>query len=256
MIGVNHMAKSRKNRLDQTLVNRGLVESRARAQALIMAGKVYSGDNCLTKAGMYISVDTQIGIRGKVHPWVSRGGLKLNYALGHFNILPLGATALDIGASTGGFTDVLLNNGAKRVYAVDVGYGQLDWKLRVDERVLVLERTNARYLNSNLIPDKLNIIVCDVSFISLQTVLPAALSLVSDSAFLVALIKPQFEVGRGQVGKGGIVREASLHEEVCSRINNWLSSIPNWKVLGITESPILGGHGNKEFLIGAEYIPL
>ena len=152
MIGVNHMAKSRKNRLDQTLVNRGLVESRARAQALIMAGKVYSGDNCLTKAGMYISFDTQIGIRGKVHPWVSRGGLKLNYALGHFSILPLGATALDIGASTGGFTDVLLNNGAKRVYAVDVGYGQLDWKLRVDERVLVLERTNARHLNSNLIP--------------------------------------------------------------------------------------------------------
>ena len=250
------MPKLGKIRLDQALVNRGLVESRTRAQALIMAGNVFSGDKPLTKAGMNISVDTKISIRGKAHPWVSRGGLKLSYGLVHFGIKTLGATALDIGASTGGFTDVLLNKGAKKVYAVDVGYGQLDWKLRVDERVIVLEKTNARYLNADLITDKLNMIVCDVSFINLQTVLPAALSLVSESAFLIALIKPQFEVGRGQVGKGGIVRETSLHEAVCSRINDWLSSVPNWTVLGITESPIKGSQGNREFLIGAEHIPL
>ncbi len=250
------MPKLGKIRLDQALINRGLVASRTRAQALIMAGNVFSGDNRLTKAGMNISVDTEISIRGKAHPWVSRGGLKLSYGLIHFCINPLGATALDIGASTGGFTDVLLNNGAEKVYAVDVGYGQLDWKLRVDERVILMEKTNARYLNRDLIKDKLDIIVCDVSFIRLQTILPAALSLISNSGYLVALIKPQFEVGRGQVGKRGIVRETALHEAVCSQVNDWLSAIPNWTVLGVTESPIKGAQGNREFLIGAKHILL
>ena len=248
------MSKLSKIRLDQALVARGLAKSRSLAQALIMSGNVFSGDSRLTKAGMNISIDSDISIRGKSHPWVSRGGLKLSPGLGYFGITALGATTLDIGASTGGFTDVLLSNGAQKVYAVDVGYGQLDWKLRADERVVVLQKTNARYLNSDLINDKLDIIVCDVSFISLQTILPAALSLVSESAFLIALIKPQFEVGRGKVGKGGIVREAFLHEEVCTKVNEWVGSRPSWTVLGITESPIRGSQGNREFLIGAKHI--
>ncbi len=246
------MAKSAKVRLDQTLVARGLAGSRNQAQALIMAGKVFAGETRLDKAGHAISEELEITVRGGIHPWVSRGGQKLAHGLSHFDVDPSDAIAVDIGASTGGFTDVLLSNGAKRVYAVDVGHGQLAWKLRQDDRVVILEKTNARYLDQILIPDPADLIVCDASFIGLQTVLPSALSLAALDAVLIALIKPQFEVGRSQVGKGGVVRDPKLHEQVCNRISDWLRALPGWSVIGVTESPITGLEGNKEFLIGAQ----
>jgi len=179
---------------------------------------------------------------------VSRGGLKLAHALDQFAIDPSGLTVLDVGASTGGFTDVALAGGAAKVYAVDVGHGQLAWKLRKDPRVVVLEKTNARHLTRAEIPDPVDLVVCDASFIGLETVLPAALALAKPGARLVALIKPQFEVGKGRVGKGGVVRDPALHQEVCDRIAAWLPA-QGWTVLGLTESPILGPEGNKEFLI-------
>lgn len=241
-----------KKRLDQLLVDRGLVESRSRAQALVMAGLVYSGERKLDKPGMPLAEDAAIELRGQEHPWVSRGGLKLAKGLDAFGIDPAGMTAIDVGASTGGFTDVLLSRGAARVYAVDVGHGQLAWKLRTDPRVVVLERTNARHLTAEQIPQPADIVVCDASFIGLEVVLPAALALTGPRAWLVALIKPQFEVGKGRVGKGGVVREPELHAEVCDRIRAWVEALPDWRVLGITESPITGPEGNKEFLIAAE----
>jgi 23S rRNA (cytidine1920-2'-O)/16S rRNA (cytidine1409-2'-O)-methyltransferase len=237
-------------RLDEALVARGLAENRTRARALIMAGLVYAGERRLEKAGMAIADDLAIEVRGKEHPWVSRGGVKLAHALDTFVIDPSGLIALDIGASTGGFTDVLLARGARRVYAVDVGHGQLHWKLRNDPRVSVLERTNARNLDRTAIPEPPDLVACDASFIGLETVLPAALALAAPSATLVALIKPQFEVGKGRVGKGGVVRDPALHEEGCERIRAWLEA-QGWTVLGLTESPILGPEGNKEFLIAA-----
>jgi 23S rRNA (cytidine1920-2'-O)/16S rRNA (cytidine1409-2'-O)-methyltransferase len=246
------MAKSAKGRLDQTLVARGLAESRNQAQALIMAGKVFAGETRLDKAGQAIFEDLEITVRGEIHPWVSRGGQKLAHGLSYFDVDPYDAIAVDIGASTGGFTDVLLSYGAARVYAVDVGHGQLAWKLRQDDRVVVLEKTNARHLDQDLIPDPANFIVCDASFIGLQTVLPSALALAACDAVLIALIKPQFEVGRRQVGKGGVVRDPKLHEQVCTRISDWLRALPGWSVMGISESPITGSEGNKEFLIGAQ----
>ncbi len=173
--------------------------------------------------------------------------------LEHFGIDPHGLTCLDVGASTGGFTDVLLVGGAKKVYAVDVGHGQLAWKIRQNPAVEVLERTNARHLTAEQIPDPINLIVCDASFIGLQTVLPAALSLAAPGAHLIALIKPQFEVGKGRVGKGGVVREPELHTEVCEKIQSWLESLPGWTVMGVTESPIKGPEGNREFLIGGAF---
>jgi 23S rRNA (cytidine1920-2'-O)/16S rRNA (cytidine1409-2'-O)-methyltransferase len=190
-------------------------------------------------------------LRGRDHPWVSRGGLKLVQGLDHFAIDPTGLACLDVGASTGGFTDVLLNRGAAKVYAVDVGHGQLAWKLRNDPRVVVLERTNARYLTRAEVPEPVELIVCDASFIGLETLLPAALARAAAGARLIALIKPQFEVGKGQVGKGGVVRDAGLHAQVCARIEAWLGAREGWRVLGLTESPILGPGGNKEFLIAA-----
>ena len=242
---------SAKERLDQILVERGLVESRARAQAMVMAGAVYSGERKLDKAGQKIDPATPLTVRSRDHPWVSRGGLKLVQGLDHFAIDPAGQICLDVGASTGGFTDVLLDRGAARVYAVDVGHGQLAWKLRQDARVSVLERTNARHLTHDQVPEPVNLIVCDASFIGLETLLPAPLSLAAPDAHLIALIKPQFEVGKGRVGKGGVVRDAALHEEVCTRIHTWLDGLPAWSVLGTTESPILGPEGNKEFIIAA-----
>ncbi|MDY0242242.1 MAG: TlyA family RNA methyltransferase, partial [Rhodospirillaceae bacterium] len=206
-----------KKRLDHLLIDRGLVESRARAQALIMAGKVYSGEERLSKAGQMVREDIALSIRGEDHPWVSRGGLKLVRAIEAFAIDPKGFVAIDVGASTGGFTDVLLTHGAARVYAVDVGHGQLAWKLRQNPAVVVLERTNARTLTTEQIPEPADIVVCDASFIGLELVLPAALSLTRPGAWAVALIKPQFEVGKGRVGKGGVVRDPALHDEVCAR---------------------------------------
>ncbi|WP_417319331.1 TlyA family RNA methyltransferase [Emcibacter sp.] len=242
-----------KKRVDQLLVDRGLAESRSRAQAYVMAGNVYSGEEKISKPGQQIAEDKPLEVRGKEHPWVSRGGLKLVKGLEEFNISPEGKTVVDVGASTGGFTDVCLANGAEKVYAVDVGHGQLAWKLRNDDRVVVLEKTNARYLTREQIPDPVELIVCDASFIGLETVLPAALKLAVPGGHLIALIKPQFEVGKGRVGKGGVVREPELHKEVCDKIENWLKELPGWTVLGITESPIKGPEGNIEFLIAARY---
>jgi len=245
------MAAVPKRRLDQLLVERGLAESRSRAQALVMAGLVYSETKRLDKAGTQIAENTPLEVKGQDHPWVSRGGLKLDHGMGHFQIDVTGATCLDVGASTGGFTDVLLSRGAAKVYAADVGHGQLAWKIRNDERVVVLERTNARHITADEVPDKIDFICCDASFIGLQTILPAPLSLAGENAQLIALIKPQFEVGKSQVGKKGVVRDPALHEEVCDRISAWLDGLADWRVLGISESPITGPEGNKEFLIAA-----
>jgi 23S rRNA (cytidine1920-2'-O)/16S rRNA (cytidine1409-2'-O)-methyltransferase len=231
------------------MLERGLADSRAKAQALVLAGLVYCGERRLDKPGHLLRADEPIELRGQDHPWVSRGGLKLAHALDHFGIDPSGGTWLDVGASTGGFTDVLLARGAAKVYAVDVGHGQLAWKLRQDGRVVVLERTNARHLTRGEVPDPVDGIVCDASFIGLETVLPAALSLAAPGAYVVALIKPQFEVGPAEVGKGGIVRDPDLHRRVCARIADWLASRPGWSVLGVTDSPITGADGNREFLI-------
>ena len=239
-----------KIRLDQLMVDRGLVESRSRAQALLMAGLVYSGERRLDKPGSPVPDDIRLDLRGQDHPWVSRGGLKLARGLEAFGLDPRGQVVLDVGASTGGFTDVLLHHGAARVYAIDVGHGQLAWKLRHDPRVTVMERTNARHLTAEQIPDAAHGVVCDASFIGLETVLPAALALTGPEAWLVALIKPQFEVGKGRVGKGGVVRDPALHQEVCDRIQTWLAGLPGWSVLGIVQSPITGPEGNIEFLIG------
>lgn len=245
------MSKPPKLRLDQALVDRGLAESRAKAQAAIMAGLVFSGERRLDKPGQSIAADTALELRGKPHPWVSRGGIKLAHAIDHFALPAGGITAIDVGASTGGFTDVLLQHGAARVHAVDVGEGQLDWRLRNDPRVAVLEKTNARHLDATLVPAGVDAVVCDASFIGLQTVLPAALGLVRPGGWAVALIKPQFEVGRERVGKGGVVRDPALHDEVCARIQAWWSALPGWRVLGIEPSPITGPEGNREFLIAA-----
>jgi 23S rRNA (cytidine1920-2'-O)/16S rRNA (cytidine1409-2'-O)-methyltransferase len=242
-----------KRRLDQLMVDRGLAESRAKAQALVMSGLVYSGDRKLDKPGTPIADDAELTVKGQDHPWVSRGGLKLVKGLDAFGIDPAGAVCIDVGASTGGFTDVLLSREAQKVYAVDVGHGQLAWKLRQDPRVVVLERTNARHLTAELVPEPVSLIVCDASFISLTKVLPAALALAAPGAHLVALIKPQFEVGKGRVGKGGVVRDPELHREVCDTISAWVAGLPGWRVIGLTESPIKGPEGNTEFLIGAAY---
>ncbi len=241
-----------KSRLDVALVERGLADSRAKAQALILAGVVYSGERRLDKPGLSIAGDQPLELRGQDHPWVSRGGLKLAHALDHFAIDPAGGIWLDVGASTGGFTDVLLARGAAKVYAIDVGHGQLAWKLRQDPRVIVLERTNARHISRREIPDALDGIVCDASFIGLEVVLSAPLALAAPTARLVALIKPQFEVGPAEVGKGGIVRDPNLHRRVCARIADWLGRQPGWTVIGVTDSPITGADGNREFLIAAK----
>lgn len=245
-----------KRRLDQLLVERGLVDSRARAQALILAGQVFSGDVRLEKAGHALSADAPLRIKGADHPYVSRGGLKLAHGLDHFALDPTAMVALDIGASTGGFTDVLLRRGAAKVYAVDVGHGQLDWRLRQDPRVIVLERTNARHLGPEHVPEPVDLLVCDASFISLELVLAAPLRLIPPGGCLIALIKPQFEVGKDRVGKGGVVREPTLQEEVCGRIARWLTDEQAFKVHGITPSPVLGPAGNREFLIMARSTPL
>ena len=243
------MAKD-KTRLDVALVERGLAETRAAAQRLVMAGLVFSGEKRLDKAGLGVGADTALEVRGQPHPYVSRGGLKLERALEVFGIPVAGRIALDVGSSTGGFTDCLLQQGAAKVYAVDVGTNQLAWKLRQNPRVVSMEKTNIRDVTAAQIPEPVDLIVCDASFIGLRTALPAALALAAPGAHLAALIKPQFEVGKGRVGKGGIVREPELHKEVCDTIAAWLAEQPGWTVLGVTDSPITGAEGNREFLIG------
>jgi len=239
-----------KVRADQLLVARGIAESRTRAQALILAGNVFVGDRRVAKAGDLLSDDAELNVKGRDHPWVSRGGVKLDHGLTHFGFDVSGGVALDVGSSTGGFTDVLLSRGAAKVYAVDVGTNQLAWKLRSDPRVVVHEQTNARDLSSEIIPEPVDIIVCDASFISLTKVLDRALDLAEQGARLVALVKPQFEAGREEVGKGGVVRDAAVHERVCQGAADWVRS-KGWRVLGVERSPITGPEGNVEFLLGA-----
>jgi 23S rRNA (cytidine1920-2'-O)/16S rRNA (cytidine1409-2'-O)-methyltransferase len=245
------MGTTGKVRLDLALVARGLVESRARAQALILAGKVFAGERRLNKAGDLVPDSAELTVRGQDHPWVSRGGLKLNHALGYFGLSPAGRVCLDIGASTGGFTDVLLHHGAARVHAVDVGHGQVAWKLRSHEQVHVHEKTNARHLTLADIKELADAIVCDASFIGLRTLLPAPLALCAPGAWAVALIKPQFEAGPGQVGSKGVVRDPALHEAVCAQVAAWWSAQPGWSVMGVEPSPITGPEGNREFFIAA-----
>ena len=205
----------------------------------------------MQKAGDPMAEDALLEVRGQDHPWVSRGGLKLEHALKEFGLLPEGRICLDVGASTGGFTDVLLTNGAAKVHAVDVGHGQLAWKLRSDPRVIVHEKTNARRLTAETIPDPIGALVCDASFIGLATLLPAPLALCVPGAWAVALIKPQFEAGRDQVGSKGVVRDPAVHAAVCERVSHWWAGLPGWQVLGIAESPITGPEGNREFLLAA-----
>ncbi|OBV12253.1 TlyA family RNA methyltransferase [Erythrobacter dokdonensis] len=243
-------AKPQKRRVDQLLVERGLAESRARAQALVMAGLVFAGEVKIDKPGQQVAVDAALDVRGRDHPWVSRGGIKLAHALEHFDLDPAGAVAMDIGSSTGGFTDVLLTHGADHVFCVDSGTNQLAWKLREDPRVTVLEQLSARLLTPEHIDRPCNWVVCDASFISLAKVLEVPLQLAAPQCRLVALIKPQFEVGREEVGKGGVVRDPVLHQRVCAEVRGWLEGL-GWAVEGIVESPITGPQGNVEFLISA-----
>ncbi|MDB5414999.1 MAG: TlyA family rRNA (cytidine-2-O)-methyltransferase [Rubritepida sp.] len=217
-----------------------------------MAGLVYSGERRIDKPGQLIPADLSLELRGQDHPWVSRGGVKLAHGLAHFGLSPEGRVCMDLGSSTGGFTDVLLHHGAAHVHAVDVGHGQLAWKLRHDPRVTVMERVNARHLKPGDVPP-LDVLVCDASFIGLRVVLPAALSFCVPGAWAVALIKPQFEVGPA-IAKGGVVRDAAVHERVCAGISTWWSALPGWRVLGVEASPLLGPEGNREFLIAAERI--
>ncbi|HEV7661395.1 MAG TPA: TlyA family RNA methyltransferase [Allosphingosinicella sp.] len=240
-----------KARADQLLVDRGLAESRAKAQALILAGLVYSGERKIGKAGEGLAADAPLDVRGKDHPWVSRGGIKLAHGLDHFGWDVAGQVALDVGSSTGGFTDVLLQRGAVRVFAVDVGTNQLAWSLRQDPRVVVHEKTNARYLTEAIVTEPVDIIVCDASFIGLAKVLDTALGFAKADGRLVALIKPQFEAERAEIGKGGVVRDPAVHARVCEGAAAWLRG-RGWRVEGVTPSPITGPEGNVEFLIGAE----
>jgi 23S rRNA (cytidine1920-2'-O)/16S rRNA (cytidine1409-2'-O)-methyltransferase len=240
-----------RERLDQLVVAQGLAATRAKAQALILAGEVFAGERRLDKPGTLVAADTALRLKTTGPGYVSRGAFKLITGLDTFAIDPAGRECLDIGASTGGFTEVLLLRGAARVTAVDVGHGQLDWRLRNDPRVVVLERTNARHLTIELLPAAPSLIVCDASFIGLRTVLPAALNLALPGAELVALVKPQFEAGPEAVGKGGVVRDPAVHEAVCATVRDWLEAIMGWQVLGLTASPVLGPKGNREFLIGA-----
>ena len=239
-----------KVRADQLLVDRGLAESRSRAQALILAGVVYLGDRKVEKAGQQVPEEAVLDVRGRDHPWVSRGGIKLAHALEHFSWDVTGAVAIDVGSSTGGFTDVLLTNGAAKVFAVDSGTNQLAWKLRQDPRVIVHEQTSARILTEKQITEPIDLIVCDASFISLAKVLERPLSFAKPGARLMALIKPQFEAGRDEVGKGGVVRDSAVHARVCDDVQTWLTDI-GWHVEGVVESPIKGPEGNIEFLVAA-----
>lgn len=239
-----------KARADQLLVERGLAESRTRAQALIMAGHVLSGERRIEKAGQMLAADAPLEVRARDHPWVSRGGVKLAHGLSHFGMDVAGRVAMDVGSSTGGFTDVLLTHGAARVYAVDSGTNQLAWKLRSDPRVIVHEQTSARILTPEHVPEPIDVFTCDASFISLAKVLERPLSFAALQAVLVALIKPQFEAGPAEVGKGGVVRDPSVHTRVCADVAAWLEG-RGWSVDGVTPSPITGPGGNVEFLIAA-----
>ena len=239
-----------KTRADQMLVDRGLAESRTRAQALIMAGLVFAGTRKVDKPGQTLADDVALDVRGRDHPWVSRGGIKLAHGLDHFEWNVTDAVAIDVGSSTGGFTDVLLTRGAARVYAVDSGTNQLAWKLRQDPRVVVHEQTSARILTEAHIPEPVDLIVCDASFIGLAKVLERPMTFARAGARLLALIKPQFEAGRAEVGKGGVIRDPAVRARVCDEVVAWLSAA-GWPVCGVVESPITGPEGNVEYLVAA-----
>ena len=239
-----------KSRVDQMLVDRGLAESRTRAQALIMAGLVYVGDRKVEKPGQSFTEDVTLDVRGRDHPWVSRGGIKLAHGLDHFGWDVAGTVAIDVGSSTGGFTDVLLSRGAARVYAVDSGTNQLAWKLRQDPRVIVHEQTSARILTDAHIPEPVDLIVCDASFIGIAKVLEVSLRFAKPAARALTLVKPQFEAGREEVGKGGVVRDPTVHRRVCDEVAAWFET-QGWRVEGVSESPITGPEGNVEFLLAA-----
>lgn len=239
-----------KMRIDQLLVDRGLAESRTRAQALVMAGLVFANTRKIDKPGQTVADDAVIDVKGRDHPWVSRGGIKLAHGLDHFGWDVTGLVAIDVGSSTGGFTDVLLTRGAARVYAVDSGTNQLAWKLRQDPRVIVHEQTSARVLTADHVPELVDLIVCDASFISLSKVLAVPLEFATDTARALVLVKPQFEAGRDEVGKGGVVRAAAVHARVCDAAAAWFVG-QGWDVAGMTTSPITGPEGNVEFLLAA-----
>lgn len=239
-----------KARADQLLVDRGLAESRTRAQALIMAGLVFAGDRKVEKPGQALADDVPLDVRGRDHPWVSRGGIKLAHGLEHFGWDVSGAVALDVGSSTGGFTDVLLTRGAARVYAVDSGTNQLAWKLRQDPRVIVHEQTSARLLTAQHVPEPVDLIVCDASFIGIAKVLEVPLRFANPHARAMTLVKPQFEAGRDEVGKGGVVRDDKVRQRVCDEVAAWFAD-KGWQVEGVTQSPITGPEGNVEFLLAA-----
>jgi 23S rRNA (cytidine1920-2'-O)/16S rRNA (cytidine1409-2'-O)-methyltransferase len=243
--------KAQKVRLDDLLIKKGIAESKSLAQSLIIAGRIYLGEKKLDKPGHTISDEANIIFRGPLHPWVSRGGIKLAHALKIFNLSVRGLTALDIGASTGGFADVLLQNGVEKIYAVDVGYGQLHEKLLNNSKVVSMERKNARYLNTKDVPQLIDILVCDASFISLRKILPEPIKLCAKNAKLIALIKPQFEVGKKNISKGGVVKDEELRNKCCEEIRLWFEITMKWNVHSIIESPIRGAKGNIEYLIYA-----
>lgn len=240
--------KTKKIRLDQLLVSRDFAPTVQKAQALILARAVKVNNACLDKADTLVSADADIQMKSADHPYVSRGGLKLKGALDHFEMSVTGECVLDVGASTGGFTDCLLDAGARRVFAIDVGYGQLAWKLRVDPRVVVIERTNIRHYNGSDLDEKPTLAVVDVSFISLKTVIPAVEQFIADSGRILALIKPQFEAGRGEVGKNGVVEDTAVRDRIVEDIRRFCES-RNLNVEGTCESSLLGPAGNKEFFI-------
>ena len=248
------MAASDRQRLDLAVLKRGLAPSRQRAHALIMSGKVMVNRKPIDKPGVAVVDQDEILVKGDDNPFVSRGGLKLKAALKAFGVFVAGKVCLDVGASTGGFTDCLIQHGASKVYAVDVGYGQLAWKLRQDPRVFVLERTNIRHLHFETVGEPVDLVTIDVSFISLRIVIPAVLPFMKENAAVLALIKPQFEVGKGQVGKGGVVRDPRLHQQVLDELTVFFSRMP-LSVSGVIDSPVLGPKGNKEFFIFLQRLP-
>ncbi len=241
-------SRAYEDRLDKVLVKRGLIKSRQMAQAFIMEGKVWVDGERVDKSGAWIAADAEVVINGEESPYVSRGGVKLVKALDCWKIEVSGKNFLDVGASTGGFSDCLLQRGAARVYAVDVGYGQLAWKIKCDERVISLERSNIRYLSKEKFKDELDSAVIDVSFISLKKVIPKVVELIRIGGEIIALIKPQFEVGKGEVGKGGVVKDVEKHKEVIDGISSFALNM-TLQIAGVLESPLLGPKGNKEFFI-------
>jgi 23S rRNA (cytidine1920-2'-O)/16S rRNA (cytidine1409-2'-O)-methyltransferase len=242
------MGMPRKTRVDHLLVERGLVDSRQKAQALILAGQVLAAEQKIEKCGQLVAVDAPLRIIGESPRYVSRAGIKLEGALDHFGVDPNGKACADIGASTGGFTDCLLQHGARRVYAIDVGTNQLDWRLRHDPRVVSIEKTNARHLEASAIGEPVDLVTIDVSFISATLILPVVPALLSSRAEILVLAKPQFEVGRGQVGKGGVVRDPKLHQEAVARVAGKLSEL-GFASVNSDESVLPGASGNREFFV-------